>query len=316
MSSYKAMTKHKRLRPNARARALALLLFFLCAAPTAAPQTAAPQTAAPARRETVRFESRLAGKTLPYSVVLPPDYARRESQAVRYPVLYLLHGLGGHHTDWLSRTRLADYAARHRLIVVTPEGNNGWYTDSATAPADKYESYVIRELIPDVERRYRATGTREGRAVAGLSMGGFGALKFGLKYPEMFALAASMSGAVAVASYRSPDDLPQGFIRASVLQTFGPADGPVKAANDLFKLVAETTPERAAALPFLYLDCGTEDSLRLLPSNRALADLLVARRIPHEYRQLPGDHNWAYWDRQVQEVLRLAERFTGSRQKP
>ncbi|MCA1612946.1 MAG: esterase family protein [Acidobacteria bacterium] len=294
---------------NNRTRVLSLLLvcLFSLAARAQAPATA------PARWETVKFESKLAGKTLPYNVVLPEGYALPANRGARYPVLYLLHGFTGHYADWLSRTRLADYAARHQMIVVTPEGNNGWYTDSASAPADKYESYVVKELIPDVQRRYRTDESRGGRAVAGLSMGGYGALKFGVKYPEMFALAASMSGAVAIASYRGEDELPAGYLRTSVAQTFGPVGGATKDANDLFKLLRELTPERVRALPFFYLDCGTEDSLRLLPSNRALADLLAERKIPHEYRQLPGDHNWAYWDKQVQEVLRLAGRMTAAR---
>ena len=291
---------------NIRTRTLSLLLVCLFSL------AACAQTPAPARWETVKFESKLMGKTLPYNVVLPADYALPASKETRYAVLYLLHGFTGHYTDWLSRTRLADYAAKHRLIVVTPEGNNGWYTDSASVAADKYESYIIKEIIPDVQRRYRTNESRGGRAVAGLSMGGYGALKFGVKYPEMFTLAASMSGAVAVVSYRTEDELPGGYIRTSIVQTFGPIGGATKNANDLFKLLGEMPPERARALPFLYFDCGTEDSFQLLPSNRALADLLVARKIPHEYRQLPGDHNWAYWDRQVQEVLRLAERMTAS----
>jgi len=262
--------------------------------------------AQPARYETVCFESKLVGRALPYSVVLPASYNRRESRATRYPVLYLLHGLTGHYDDWVTKTKLTGYAARYDLIIVTPEGNNGWYTDSATTPSDKYDSYIIQELIPDVERRYRALSTREGRAVAGLSMGGYGALKFGVKYPELFVFAGSMSGAVGAASWRAEADLPRGLVGESLRQTFGPADGPTKAQNDLFKLVAEMPAERISALPFLYLDCGTEDSLRLLPTNLALASLLVECKIPHEYRQLPGDHNWAYWDKQVQEVLRLA----------
>jgi len=259
-----------------------------------------------ARYETVRFESKLVGKTLPYNVVLPAGYHRREARVPRYPALYLLHGYTGHYDNWITKAKLTDYAAQYELIIVTPEGNNGWYADSATVPADKYESYIIQELIPDVERRYRALAAREGRAVAGLSMGGYGALKFGIKYPEMFALAASMSGAVGAASWRSEAELPRGPIGRSLRQTFGPADGAVKAQNDLFRLVGELTAEQVKSLPFLYLDCGTEDALRLLPTNLALAGLLVERRVPHEYRQLPGDHNWAYWDKQVQEVLRLA----------
>ncbi|HSE33706.1 MAG TPA: alpha/beta hydrolase-fold protein, partial [Pyrinomonadaceae bacterium] len=131
------------------------------------------QMHAKARVETVQFHSQLINSTLPYSVVLPSDYDG--SRTSRYPVLYLLHGLTGHYSDWLSRTNLADYASQYRLIVVTPEGNDSWYIDSATAPTEKYESYILKELIPDVQKRYRTIEARYARAIAGLSMGGYGA---------------------------------------------------------------------------------------------------------------------------------------------
>jgi S-formylglutathione hydrolase FrmB len=303
--------KAARLLSHAR---LLLLTLLLVLAPAANARTQAQaqarsqeQRQTPSERvETVQFESKLTGKLLPYNVLLPADYRRPAAKARRYPVLYLLHGLTGHYTNWVERTRLADYAAAHDLIVVMPEGNNGWYSDSATVAADKYESYFVEELLPDVERRFRTLGAREGRAVAGLSMGGYGALKFGVKHPELFSLAASTSGAVSAASWRGEDDLKTApFIRQSLLQTFGAADHPAKVSNDLFKLVRELPTERLARLPYFYLDCGTEDSLGLLAPNRALADLFVERKIPHEYRQLPGTHNWAYWDRQVREILQL-----------
>ena len=138
--------------------------------------------------ETVQFQSKLINATLPYNVILPPDY--RTSRRTRYPVLYLLHGLTGHYSDWLTRTNVADYAAQYRMIVVMPEGKDGWYTDSATVPNDKYESYILKELIPDVEKHYRTIETRFGRGVTGLSMGGYGALKFGLKSTGTFAFTA------------------------------------------------------------------------------------------------------------------------------
>ena len=255
------------------------------------------------RVHTVQFESKLVGKTLPYNVVLPVEYDQANAKAKRYPVLYLLHGLTGHYDNWTTRTKLSDYAAQFPIIIVTPEGNNGWYTDSATVSTDKYETYILQELIPDVERRYRANATREGRAIAGLSMGGYGALKFGVKHPEMFALAASMSGAFGAASWTDKEVGPGG-IRDSLLQIFGPADSPTRSANDLFKLLREVAAKKTAPLPFFYFDCGTEDFL--FNNNRELASLFVELKIPHQYRQLPGTHNWEYWDAQVQEVLRLA----------
>ena len=151
--------------------------------------------------ETVQFQSKLVGKTLPYSVVLPVEYAQPGKETIRYPVLYLLHGLAGHYSNWLSKTRLSEYAARYSVIIITPEGNDGWYTDSATVAADKYETYIVQELIPNVESRYRALKGREGRSIAGLSMGGYGALKFGLKYPDKFVFAASISGALDAARH-------------------------------------------------------------------------------------------------------------------
>jgi S-formylglutathione hydrolase FrmB len=278
----------------------ALLLFVSCQAQTLQRQPAA-------RVEAVRFESKLVGRPLPYNVVLPPLYDAPETRAVRYPVIYLLHGLGGGAGDWVSgRARLAAHAAQYRFIIVTPEGADNWYTDSATVPADKFETYIIEELIPDVERRYRTLSTRDARAVAGLSMGGYGALKFGVKHPHKFALAASLSGAFAAASWDAADPTLLAFVRPSIARTYGAMDSPTRRQNDLFKLFSDLPPERFPALPFIYLDCGTEDFL--INSNRALSELLLRRKIPHEYRQLPGAHSWPYWDAQVQEVLKLASR--------
>jgi putative tributyrin esterase len=287
---------HHRIRT---ARALFLLLA-LTLAHAASAQSAGPHV------ETVQFQSRLIGKTLPYSVVLPIGYKDGSAKApARYPVLYLLHGLTGHYSDWLSRTKLKEYAARYRLIIITPEGEDGWYTDSATVPADKYETYILEELIPDVERRFRAVRERRGRTIAGLSMGGYGALKFGLKHPDKFIFAASMSGVLDVAT-RMDVYLKMKWeaMSSSVRQTFGGPDNSVRADNDLYKLFRDLPAERFGALPFLYLDCGTEDGF--FAANRELATLLLERKIPHEYRQLPGKHNWVYWDAQVRDVLRIA----------
>src|SRR5882724_6024370 len=115
--------------------------------------------------ETVQLQSKLLGKTLPYNVILPRDY--QTSPRTRYPVLYLLHGFSGHYSDWVSKTNLADYAAAYRMIVITPEGNDGWYTDSVGTATDKYESYILQDLIPDVDKKFRTIQTRYARGIAG-----------------------------------------------------------------------------------------------------------------------------------------------------
>ncbi|MDQ1558838.1 MAG: putative tributyrin esterase [Pyrinomonadaceae bacterium] len=289
-----------------RARFVSLCCALLLAFVSCQAQATQRQPAA-ARVESVKFESKLVGKPLPYHVVLPPLYDAPESRALRYPVIYLLHGLGGGAGNWVSeRAHLAMHAAAYRFIIVTPEGRDGWYTDSATVETDKFETYILAELIPDVERRYRALPAREARAVAGLSMGGYGALKFGIKHPQTFALAASLSGAFGAASWDHTDPNLLDFVRPSVGRTYGAMGSPTRAANDLFKLFTDLPPERFPTLPFIYFDCGTEDFL--INSNRALSELLLKRKIPHEYRQLPGTHSWPYWDAQVQEVLKLAAR--------
>ena len=259
-------------------------------------------TLAGARVDTVRFQSKLVNATLPYNVILPSDYDI--SPTTRYPVLYLLHGLTGHYSDWVTRTNVADYASQYRMIVVTPEGNDGWYTDSSTVATDKYESYILKELIPDVQQRYRTIEARYGRAIAGLSMGGYGSIKFGVKSPATFVFVGSMSGAFGETQMTEQE---AGASRwAAALKLFGPVDSETRKANDLFLLLKELQPNRVAGLPFFYFDCGTEDSARIFSYNRELAALMLEKKIPHEYRELPGDHSWGYWDKQVQEVLKIA----------
>ena len=261
-------------------------------------------TANTARVQTVQFQSQLVGKALPYNVVLPVGYDLPASREKRYPVVYLLHGLFGHYDNWTSRTRLNDYTLTHEVIIVTPEGNNGWYTDSELAPKEQYESYIVKELIPDVDRRFRTITDRSGRAIAGLSMGGYGAIKFGVKYPAMFSFAGSMSGAMNAASWTREELSGLPSVWKSLQQVFGEDGGQMRLSNDLSKRIRDLSNQEIAALPFIYLDCGTEDPL--FSSNRSFAELLVSRKIPHEYRQRPGGHSWAYWDDQVQEVLKLA----------
>lgn len=250
------------------------------------------------RVQTLQLASGLVGRAMPYDVVLPPGYGLVTSRGTRYPVLYLLHGWNGHHDSWLGHSNLKRYAAEHRLIIVTPEGENGWYTDGASNPSDKFESYVIEELVPEIDRRFRTINARRGRGVAGYSMGGYGALKFGLKHPELFAFAASTSGALDAASRTD---------EATIMQTFGGPGSPVRGANDLPRLAREFPEERKGLLPFLYLDCGERD--QWLAANRDFAAILSARGLAYEYRQVPGEHDWPYWDKQVQEIMRAASQM-------
>jgi S-formylglutathione hydrolase FrmB len=223
------------------------------------------------------------------TVVLPTGY---HESARRYPVLYLLHGHGGGNLNWMQRTNLLAYTARLPLIIVLPDAGNSWYTNSSARPDERYEEYVAREIPAWVDAQFRTLTFREARYVAGLSMGGYGALKLGLKYSARFSLAGSFSGAPLATdtSYHT------------LLDAFGPAGSPSRAENDLLALIREA---RVAAGTYFYIDCGSADEL--LAENRAFVQAMSARPLAYEYHEVPGAHGWEYWDRRLPVFLRLVE---------
>lgn len=275
-------------------------------------QTSRVETAVPLNSPRVlseQLDSKLIGRKMPYRVVLPESYSAKSESGKRFPVVYLLHGLTGHFDNWTARTELVAYSAAYDMIVVTPEGEDGWYTDNFSKAGDRYESYIIKELIPEIDKRYRTLDRRDHRAIAGLSMGGFGAIKFGLKYPDMFVVVGSFSGALGAAMI-TEKQFP-GAIGKTIDNIFGPSGGEVRKANDPFDIIRRATPDNIKKFPFIYIDCGTEDFL--FNSNREFVSLLIEKDVPHEYRQLPGSHDWKYWDSQVQEFLRVSNRFLNSK---
>ncbi len=241
---------------------------------------------------------------MPFRVVLPVNYDEKAQNGRIYPVIYLLHGLTGHFENWTAKTHVADYSAAYNFIIVTPEGGDGWYTDNVSITNDKYESYIVNELVPEIDNRYRTISDGRGRIIAGLSMGGYGALKFGLKYPEKFSLVGSFSGALGVASWTEKNI--GKTIGASIDKIFGPEGSDLRKSNDIFEIVRGLTSEKTRSLPYIYQSCGTEDFL--YENNKAFLQLLLEKRVPHEYREHPGGHDWNFWDDQVREFLALADR--------
>jgi putative tributyrin esterase len=224
------------------------------------------------------------------TVILPTGY---HESARRYPVLYLLHGHDGGNLNWMQRTNLLAYTARLPLIIVLPDAGNSWYTNSAARPDERFEEYVAREIPAWVDAQFRTLTFREARYVAGLSMGGYGALKLGLKHSARYSLAGSFSGApLAAGNTSSP----------TVMDAFGPAGSPSRAENDLLALAGEA---RVAAGTYFYIDCGSADDL--LTANRALVAAMSARPLAYEYHEVSGAHGWEYWDRRLPVFLRLVE---------
>lgn len=224
------------------------------------------------------------------TVVLPAGY---HASGRRYPVLYLLHGHDGGHVNWVQRTNLLAYTARLPLIVVLPDAGNSWYTNSFARPDERFEEYVAREVPAYVDAQFRTLTFREARYVAGLSMGGYGALKLGLKYSARFSLAGSFSGAPLAAENTSSHTL---------MDALGPAGSPSRAENDLLALARDA---RVAPGTYFYVDCGSADAL--LAGNRTFVQALSARPLAYEYHEVPGAHGWEYWDRRLPVFLRLVE---------
>jgi len=242
------------------------------------------------------FHSRSLGRDMHYRVLLPRGY----ENGGRFPVLYLLHGLYGDYLNWDTRTHLENYARDLRLLIVMPDADDSWYIDSATVPQDKFEDYIAKDLVSDVDDKYRTIRERHGRAIAGLSMGGYGALKFGIKYPELFTFAGSLSGALNAP--QNLDTLRPEF-GAKLREVFGNEGSPQRTDNDIFLLL--NTP-RQTTLPYFYLACGTEDFF--LDSNRAFTLQLSSRKLVYEYHETPGAHAWEYWDSALEPLLRAVER--------
>lgn len=287
-----------------KARIFCLSLFLMFAV-SAFAQIETAKTSSNGRVSKQTLESKLMAREMPYNLILPKNYNESASKEMRYPVIYLLHGLTGHFNNWAELTKLSDYAENYDYIIVMPEGNDGWYTDSVSVSNDKYESYIVKELIPEIDKKYRTKAERKNRSIAGLSMGGYGSVKFGLKYPEMFTLVGSFSGALGVTELT--DKNAAAWVSKSVMSVYGEAESETRKANDIFKMIREIKPENVKNLPFIYQSCGTEDFL--IQNNRDFVVLMAANKIPHEYRELPGVHDWKFWDDQVQEFLRLSVKF-------
>jgi S-formylglutathione hydrolase FrmB len=243
------------------------------------------------------FFSAALQRQMPYEIVLPAGYASGQQ---RYPVLYLLHGWQGDQTNWVALTHLVELASRYALIIVTPQALNSWYVNSATNPADRYADYIGDDLIAEIDGHYRTIASPHQRAIAGLSMGGYGALLLTFHHPDLFAFAGSISGA-----FEGPSGIEHVLpaLKPSTDEAFGPPGSVTRKENDLDTLI-----ERAdhAKTPYMFLECGTSDPL--LPSDRHVVAELSARGFAYEYHELPGAHTWSFWDDSLPQLLNVLSR--------
>lgn len=275
----------------------------LCAAlcPLSLPAADVKQGVAAGNVKTFRMKSESLGEERSVNIVLPIEY---EKSTRRYPVLYLLHGLGDDHTAWSLRTNLSGYAAKYEMIVVMPDVAQSWYINSAVDPKAKFEDFVVKDLTAHVDANYRSIPLPRARAVAGLSMGGYGAALIGIKHYKRYAALGSFSGAVGFA--RSTG-VPTDVRRAEMDRLFGLQGSPERAANDPFALL-EKMPQ--AEQPLIYVACGGQDFL--IAQNRDFAKLLSEKKIAYEYREVsPKAHTWDFWDDNIRIFMDKLSKLPG-----
>lgn len=249
------------------------------------------------------FMARTLFRTVPIQVILPVDKFTRPGMPVRedkpFKTLYLLHGLLGNYTAWITETRILRLAADKNLAVVMPSGDNSFYLDH---PAEgninnNYGEFIGRELVETTRKMFPLSHDREDTYIAGLSMGGYGAIRNGLKYHETFAYIAGLSSAVHIL-----EDIVNVENRNIVYEEscFGSLAEAIKTDKNP-RVLVNNLKKQNVQFPKIFMACGTEDSL--IDVNRAYRDFFRESGLEVTYHEEAGRHDWVFWDKYIEKVL-------------
>jgi S-formylglutathione hydrolase FrmB len=261
-------------------------------------------------RESLKIKSSILSTEVEYSIYLPADY---ETSNRRYPVLYLLHGYSDDETGWTQFGEahlIADRAVNNGdsapMIIAMPDGGVSFYINNYDGKV-KYEDFFIKEFIPHIDQTYRTRPTKRYRAIAGLSMGGYGTLIMSTKHPEVFSAAAPLSAGVFTDEeiVNANDDL----WKTVLGDLYGKKDLTGKSRltdhyqkNSILNIIESGNAEELKQVRY-YIDCGDDDFL--IKGNMALHSAMIDKKIPHEFRVRDGVHNWTYWRTALPEVLKF-----------
>ena len=244
--------------------------------------------------DTLDIPSMVMNKTYKAAVVLPASY---KNSKVDFPVLYLLHGGGGHFRDWLTstpdKTLVKNLADQYNLIIVMPEGETfGWYLNSPLDKSNQFETYITKEVIEKIDKTYRTVRNKKGRVITGLSMGGHGSLYLSTRHPDLFCAAGSMSGALDlhIINWKIPEDFAK-RVKTNFKSLLGP-DTLISTQYSDHSVVNMADKMKTNGLK-LIIDIGVDDFL--IEPNRELHRRLVYNHTPHDYTERPGGHTWDYW---------------------
>lgn len=276
-------------------------------------------TLAQSRIDCSALSSRILKQTVHYCVYVPSGYdeAAKQSPPRRYPVLYFLHGLGDNERTLFNSggwTLLDDLRKQNKMgefLIVAPEGRRSFYVNSADGTV-RYSDFFFQEFVPAIEGKYRIRPGRAGRAISGISMGGFGALRFAFARPDFFSAVSAQSAALIT---QTPAELNAGSRTGSpLLQVLQPVFGnPIDSShweqNSPFALAKKNATGIARLA--IYFNCGQSDDYGFESGAAKLDELLTAEKIKHEYHSYPGDHSLTYFLSHFAEIMEFHSRAFG-----
>ncbi len=247
----------------------------------------------------VNYPSDVMNKYMGMNVILPDEDRGFYDEEGKYPVLYLLHGYTDDYTKWARMTSIERYAADLGFAVVMPEGGKSFYTDMAHG--DPYFTQITEEIPKYLKKWFPITQDPKYTFIAGLSMGGYGAMKIGMTYPDRYSVIGSFSGALLMAQTAAEaiaDDAEAWLKRleADIRLVFDDVHHVVGGPEDLLWLAADLVAKKEER-PNMYLSCGTDDFI--LESTAIFCKQLDALKLDYKYYEGPGAHEWAFWDQEV-----------------
>jgi S-formylglutathione hydrolase FrmB len=240
------------------------------------------------KTESVEIFSPAMNKNIPAFIVIPDTYGDKNDSL---PVILLLHGNGGDYKNWSSKTDLGQRTDEYNFIIVCPDGSqNSWYMDSPLDSSSQYETFIINELIPWINKNFRSNQM----GITGLSMGGHGAFYLAIRHPELFDAVSGMSSGV---------DLTLSTVKWELAKILGPFELYPNRWYD-HSVVNMVDLIEEGFMPIL-IDCGYDDFF--IEINRTLHHRMIEKNIPHIYMEKPGGHSWNYWVNALDEHLRFFE---------
>ena len=252
----------------------------------------------------VNFISKCLMRTVTFNAIIPVDkFGPQTENAEQKPLktLYLLHGIFGNYTDWVNGTRIQAWAEANDLAVIMPSGENRFYLDDEKS-GELYGEFIGKELVEFTRKLFPLSDKREDTFIAGLSMGGYGAIRNGLKYAENFGCVIGLSAALVHDTWKDADNSAPIFtFRRNYYEAiFGEYDK-VKGSDKDPKALLLKLKEEGRPVPNMYLCCGTEDDL--VTVNRDFRDFLNENGVDLTYVEGPGKHDWVFWDTYIKKVL-------------